>query len=230
MSAPTNIVMLQFFHVPAAANVWAECCLFKPSRIWCICALCLSFDSSVCCAAFGLPTITFPVDWSRLEAPVGLSGKQEILGPEQLGPHGVAPLGAHPRLLMSLSSGIKRRLNTFGHQSSLSFILPARRLTSRAPGPFTRGVIFNLLWPQRRGHRGAGAGPSGGEPWFSTTRWRWNDFWEPLWLVWAWEGEKNKMLAQIWLNVGWISLRINKMWVVKTDWSDKRFDHPKVII
>lgn len=73
------------FYIPAAANIWTEYCSVKSSEIWDVCALCLSFDSNVCCAAFRLPTITFPVDWSRLEAPVWLVGEAGNIRPRAAG-------------------------------------------------------------------------------------------------------------------------------------------------
>ena len=75
-----------------------------------------------------LPMITFPVDWSRLEASVWLvGGSRKYWIRSSWVSVGSHRFHARPRLLMSyFLCNVKSRLNTFSHWYSWSFILLAR--------------------------------------------------------------------------------------------------------
>lgn len=135
--AETKLLIFMFDHV----WIWSHCCnktlkfelnlvqlvVIKPLCLSCVCVLCLSFDLNICWVLFRLPMITFPVDWSRLEAPVWLVGEAGNIRFRAAGsPWGHTILSPPVSFDVYLLCNIKSRLNMFSHWYSLSCILSAR--------------------------------------------------------------------------------------------------------
>lgn len=126
-----NLITLLHQNATISTEYCSTCChanlfhikMFEMSA----CVLCLSFQLNICCVLFGLPVTTFPVDWSRLEAPVWLVGEAGNIRLRAAGsPWGHTILIPPAPFDVYFLCNIKSRLNMFSHWCVLSLILLAR--------------------------------------------------------------------------------------------------------